>query len=101
MEPRLAVKWSRATLNWSMVALGDGGIGRSATFRPAVFRLAGSRLIAWNDCCRAAASGGGLVNAALPPPSRGLVSGTVPCDGLWPLREGVRRPGGVGFWGRR
>src|SRR2546426_10517069 len=98
MEPRLAVKWSRATLNWSMVALGDGGIGRSATFRPAVFRLAVSRLIACNDCCRPAASDDALVNAACSRPSWGLSGSTVRSKVLLSLREGISGRGAFGVW---
>src|ERR1700694_1892784 len=69
IDPRLEVRRARAVLNWSIVALGDGGIGISAMLRPAALRLAVSRFIACNDCCRPAASDDALVTAAWCRPS--------------------------------
>src|SRR5438105_15561691 len=82
IESRLVVRRSRATLNWSMVALGDGGIGMSATLRPAALRLAASRFIACNDCWRPAASDEALLTADCNRPSC-EASGRIDCSQVW------------------
>src|SRR5712691_5844964 len=64
IDSRLEVRRSRVALNWSIVALGDGGIGRSASLRLAALRFAVSRFIACNDCCKPAASADALLTAA-------------------------------------
>src|SRR3982074_3158015 len=69
IDPRLDVRRSRAALNWSMDALGDGGVGTSAQLRRAALWLAVSRFIGCNDCCRPAASDDALVTAAWSLPS--------------------------------